>query len=711
MSSSTRPDGRATEVAEGPDAAQDADLVTPATTAERRVAWWIPTLAVVAAFLAVLASGLLRPGGTITGEDTQHHSLKSPLPQISATAPYSGELEATQDGLAGISVIFATYLGSIDCTLDVRLSDPASGEVVGSDTVDCDGLEDNLLTPVLSFPPVADSEGRTFDLDIELVPGSVVGPSVWDTQEGDDALVAAYDPEPLMAGHLGQVLDRVAAYGPVWGTPVGIVSLVVFAAAGIVLLLTRPRWGLVALLALVVVRGLLWSALIPPLQGMDEGAHFANVQFMAEEGRVPNADDPGTPYTPYSASLQVASEGMHVSAVVPTDRPDYSLEAVAELRQDDARAGTYSDGAGPAAGYGPVYYAPAVPFYLVAADDTVDQVHAIRLWTVLLGALAIFLAWMFAREAFPGRRLAQAGLVVAVALQPMIAHQFAIVNNDAVVILAGFGALWAGARLTRLERAPWLMLLAGALVGFGLLGKPFVVAAVVPVAIGWLLGKLRYRVRSWRVLVGEPLLAALGVALTYGLWVVVARLLGIATSNGFPTADGDPAGRSLVVYLASQYAPDFAEFRLIWVSQLWGDFGWVNTPLPQVVYNALWFFSLLIALGVLAWLVVLPMKRFRTEGSAQLDRIIAVCVGFGVATLLLLYGIEYFYFASSGRTDLLQGRYALMTVPALLALPGLLVARLSRGRWSPTVPMVVVAAGVFLLQAMSIGVVVQHYYL
>ncbi|WP_315098672.1 DUF2142 domain-containing protein [uncultured Cellulomonas sp.] len=708
MASWTRPAGRESE-----PVTQDETVVPTAAVeaTDRPVAWWIPTLAVLVALLAVLAAGLLRPGGTITGDDTQHHSLTSPLPQISASEPYAGRLEATQDGLAEVSVIFATYMGTIDCTLDARLSDAATGDPVGSGTVDCAALADNELTPVVAFPPVPDSAGRTYELDIALLPGSRAGPSVWDTLEGEDALVAAYDPEPTMAGHVDEILDRVAAYGPVWGGPVGIVALVLFAVAGIVLLLTRPRWGIVALLALVVVRGLLWAALIPPLQGMDEGAHFANVQFMAEEGRVPNRDDPAEPYTPYSESLQVASEGMHVSAMVPTDRPDYSPEAVAELAREDTRAGTYSDGAGPAAGYGPAYYAPAVPFYLLAPDDTVDQVHAIRVWTVLLGALATFLAWMFGREVFPGRRFAQAGLAVAVALQPMLAHQFAIVNNDALVILAGFGALWVGARLTRLERAPWLMLLAGALVGFGLLGKPFVVAAVVPVAIGWVLGKVRHRVRSWRVLVGEPLLAALGVALTYGVWVVVARLLGIATSNGFPAAEGDPSARSPFVYLASQYAPDFAEFRLIWVTQFWGDFGWVNTPLPQVVYNVLWAFSLLVALGVLAWLVVLPMKRLRTEGSAQLDRLIAVCVGFGVGTLLLLYGIEYFYFASSGRTDLLQGRYALMTVPALLALPGLLTARLSRGRWSPTWPTLVLAAGVLVLHAMSIGVVVQHYYL
>jgi hypothetical protein len=677
----------------------------------RRVPWWVPALAVLLAVVAVVAVGLLRPGGTVSGDDSEHYQINTPLPPVQVDKPYVGKIVATEDHLTGVSVILATYMGTIRCGLDARLVDDLTGAVVGTGALDCNTIGDNTETRVLSFAPVRHSAGRTYDLTLSIAPGSVIGPSMWTTSEHKDAIVLAYDPEAHMAGHLGQVLDRIAAYGPAWTTPMGLLAILVFGAASMVLLLARPRWGLVAVLVLVLLRGLLWSALIPPLQGMDEGAHFASVQYIATQGKLPNLQAPGKPSQPYSDSLIVASQGMHVSAIAPTDRPDYSPDAVRDLAFADAAAGTRSDGTGPAAGYPPGYYAPAALFYLAAPDNTVAQVHAIRLWSVLLGVAATGLAWLFGLEVFGRRRWAQAGLAVSVALQPMIAHQFAIVNNDALVMVAAFAALWIGVRLTREARAGRLMLLAGAVVGMGLLGKPFALAAVIPVAIGWCLGKVRYRVTDWRALVREPVFAAAGVAATYGVWIVAARLLGIAVSNGFPSVPGPAGSRTLTVYLATQYDPAFLEFRGIWVDQFWGNFGWVNTPLPHAVYTVIWCFYLAIAAAVVAWVAVLPIRRLRTPEIAQLDRLITVCVGFGVGTLVLLYWIEYVYFVSVGRTDLLQGRYALMTVPALLALPGLLTARLSRGKLGPTVPTLVVASGVFVLQAIAIGVVVRHYYL
>jgi len=612
--------------------------------------------------------------------------------------------------LASVSVFFATYVGSIRCTLDVSLTDPRSGAQIGSRTLDCDNLADNAPSEILSFPAVADSAGRTFDLRIALVPGSIAGPSVWTYPGHRDALRAVYDPPPTMAGHAREVLDRIAVYAPGWASPIGLVAILVFAAGAMVVLLARPRWGIAALLVLVLVRGLLWMALIPPLQGMDEGAHFASVQYIATEGRLPNRDGPDASRYAYSDSLVVASGGMHVSAFAPTDRPDYTAAAAAALTAADAKAGTESGSAGPAAGYPPGYYGPAALFYLASPGDTVSQVYAIRLWSAVLGLVAILLAWMFCREVFPRQRWAQVGLVVAVALQPMISHQFAIVNNDALVIVAGFGGLWMGARLTREARAGRLMLIAGIIVGLGLLGKPFAIGAAIPVAIGWLLGKIHYRVKGWRALVGEPALAALGVAATYGLWLAVAAMIGISTSNSFPV-DHVAGASGVRSYLASQLDPSLAEFRELWINQYWGNFGWVDTPLPTTVQLAVWVFVRLIAVGVVVWLLVLPVRRFRTAGMAEIDRLIAVCVGFVVGMVALLYVIEFFYYKSSGQTNLLQGRYALMTVPALLALPGLLVARLSRGKVGSAIPMLVVTAGVFVLQAISVGIVVRHFYL
>lgn len=680
----------------------------PGVVPRRRGRRWIPAGLVLVAMLSGFVTALLQPGGVVRADVSEDHRISAIGPSLAPGETVTLEVSAQEDRLAALGVMFATYMDSVDCTLSARLV--ADGVTVATDSTPCEELRDNALAPVLRMAPIADSAGKDYELVLALAPGSVSGPAVWVAPAGSQSVVSYYDPQPRLLDHLGRVLDRIDDYAGPWGAAPGLALLGLLAVASTVAVVVQPRWGLVAIVLLVVVRGLVWTALVPPLLGMDEGAHFANVQYIAEEGALPN--QVGTPRGSgaYSESLQVTSDAVHVSAYPPGDRPDFGAEAREALRQADSRAGTQSDGTGPASSYPPGYYAPAALLYLAAPDDTVAQVQAARLWSVLLGAAAVALAWLFAGEAFPGRPLARAGLVTAVALQPMLSHQFAIVNNDALVIAAGFGAIWAAARLTRSAAAPGLMLLAGVLTGLGLLGKPFAAVAVLPVAVGWLIGKVRYRVTDWRVLVGEPAWAALGVAGTFGVWYAVAGLVGIRTGLGFPDSTSTMP-TDLVTYLATQYDPGLVEFRGLWVGQYWGNFGWVNTPLSETTYDVLWWCYLAVAAGVVAWLVVILLRRPRTEEQRHADAVITVCLSFFVLAMGGLYLIEWGYFAATGSTNLLQGRYLLMTAPALLALPGLLVQRLSGARRWPTIVTWCVAAGVFAVHCQGILAIVRHYYL
>ena len=673
----------------------------------RHRATWAWAIVAVVVVLGGMVAALLQPTGAVRADVTEHFDLATPEAPVTPNEPQTFEITAEQAQLSEVRAILATYMGTISCQLEATLDD--GDRELASRTIDCADIPDNEPVTLLQFDPIADSAGATYDLTLAVTSGAI-GPSVWRSTHGVDSLMTYYDPDRRSVDRVGLVLDRVGDYAAPWGTPVGLAVLLVVGVGAITLLVARPRWGLVALVALVILRGLLWSVLIPPLQGMDEGAHFANVQFMAEEGKPTNPGTTDQEFGAYSESMEVASGAMHVSAHTPTDRPDYGDDAVDELHAADAAVGTDSDGTSPAASYPPGYYGPATAFYLVAPDDTVAQVQAVRVWSALLGAAAIVFAWLFAGEVVPGRRSARAGLVAAIALQPMLAHQFAIVNNDAWVIACGFGALWLGARLVRTARAPWIMLAAGAVVGLGALGKPFAAIAIFPVAIGWVLGKVALGVKDWRVLVGEPLLAGVGVALTYGAWLVAARVLGISTGLGFPAQEG--GSRDLVTYLATQWDPGFLEFRGLWVTQFWGNFGWVDTPLPQVAYLVIWWLYLALAAALVAWLVtVLRRWRSRDENARRIDRLITLCVGAGLLSLLGMYAIEYLFFASSGRTDLLQGRYLLMVVPVLLALPVLLVERFVPRRAAATVAAWSLTGLLLVLHVVSIGVVVRHYYL
>lgn len=672
---------------------------------------WLAPVLCVAVVLLGLVLALSARVGPQQGAVTQGFTLTEGDGVLATGEPFSFDLEATEDDLSAVGMVLGTWMDSADCTLTTTIE--RDGEQLASQDTACDDLPDTVLTPLVEFDPIPDSQGEDFTVTLSVTEDSPLPPAIWETLDGNPAAVALYgERDRPMLSAVGVVLDRVAAYAPVWGSPAWVVTLAALVLAGVALLALRPRWGLATVIVLVLARGLLWSVLIPPLQGMDEPAHFANVQFIAEEGRLPNWNTDERSQA-YSDSLGTAAQEMRVSRFAPTDRPDYDEASVERLRREDAAVGTDSDGTGPAASYPPPYYAIGALFYQLAPDDTVAQVHAIRLWSTLLGVAAIVFAWLFAGEVLPGRRTARAGLVTAIALQPMLAHQFALVNNDGWVIAAGFAALWIGARLVRTARGPWWMLAAGAVAGAAALGKPFAALMVIPIALGWFLGKIRYRVRDWRVLLVEPLLAAVGVALTYGVWLVAARVLGIDTGLGFP--DGTPDGpRGVLDYVRTQVSSDLAEFRQLWVDQMWGNFGWVNTPLPFGAQQVIWASYLLLAVATITWLVLLVRDRRRgvvDEAVRGIDRMVALCVLSGLGALLGMYVVEYGYFRATGLTNLLQGRYLLMIVPALLALPPLLAERLTRRRPAAAVAAWVVAVGVLAVHVTSVLVIAQKYYL
>lgn len=683
------------------------NVSTDERAADDRRHRWLGLALIVLLTVAASVWSVATLRGPLAADDSEHVTLSAPSISLKPGTPATFRVDARADGLSAVGVYFGTYAGTIQCTLHVTVA--VAQQDVGNRTVPCGTLADNAVTLVATFPQVAHSAGQQVELTVTVAPESPNGPVVWTSADGSPDVVTRYGSSGAGTGLLTQVVDRMDRYAPAWFGPVtgGLLAFLAVAALVGAVLLRRARWAVVAIVVLALARGALWSVLMPPLQGMDEGAHFADVQYIATQGALPNPANAGDGRPPYSASLDVTSAAMGVSDQPPTDRPDYSAAAASRLHAADAGAGTTAGGWGPAAGYPPGYYAPAALFYLMAPDDTVDQVHAVRLWSVLLGAAAAFFVWLFAGELTRDRQV-QSAITLAFVLQPMVAHQSAIVNNDVWVIAAGSAALWLGMRMIRTEHPVATMLWAGVAVGLGLLGKPLALAAVLPVVAGWFIRVLRGR--RWREAVIGALAGGGLAAGLYGAWLLAGRVLHIVTSTTFPGRTNSMP-TDVVTYLATQWDPHLDEISGLWVRQFWGDFGWVDTPLPVRAYDLLLVAALAtVALGAV-WLVGwFAARRRRATGLVELDASIGVSAFTIVGTVAFLYGIEYAYFVASGRTDLLQGRYLLPVAGAAVALPPLLVGRLSGSVRLMRVVGWAMVACVVALHVVALRQVVAHYY-
>ncbi|MFS0704161.1 DUF2142 domain-containing protein [Cellulomonas sp. 179-A 9B4 NHS] len=723
-------------------------------------------------FLLTVLALVSRTGGTLVGDTTTNVRVTEVLPQMEPGDRVVQTVTTSNDRFASVQVTFGTYMGAADCELRVALheddGDPVTttGALVAEDELDCSEVLDSTPMPVLEFAPRDVPVGTPFELVVERVDtADTPGVSIWAGEPDGDAYLASvnerptdvsadvrplYDPQPRWWDHLDVVTERMAAYGPAWGGPAGFA--VVLLSVGVLvacatLATRRPTAFLVLVALLALARGLVWSAAVPAFGGMDEPAHFSNVQFMAEERALPGqADNPEI----YSERLSAAQDVVNITSSAPGDRPDYTPEGEAEALEDVAAASPRGGGGGPAAAYPPPYYVIAAALYPLGGDSLFDQVSAARMASVLLGVAGAVLLVLLARRLFPERPGAQVAFALAGALHPMAAHQFAIVNNDAWVIVCGVGALLIGLELARRSRAPWLALLAGVVVGFALLGKPFGASVAVPMAVGWVIGKVRAREKGWRVLAGEAGLVALGFVATYGAWRAIAAVVDIPSQQ----VPAGTSARSVREFVDAQVGPGWQAAKRMWADQLWGNFGWVRIPFPEPVPTLIGLGLIALVLGLLAWLVVVVVEQVRRRRTADVDADVRVLVharatsgdapvdvaaaeaphaadapadapapagapaprvlpgplpldvrigvlaSLVVAIVVVLYAAAWVYYASTGANDLLQGRYALLAMPAVLALPGLLLERFTRGRVSPLVANVLVAVamgGLFLL--------------
>ncbi|MDR3067875.1 MAG: hypothetical protein LBU50_00005, partial [Cellulomonas sp.] len=407
-----------------PDAVpEDRDAVaTDAPTARRRspvsrsrAFWsrdrrWLVGVLVVVGALGFVGALLAAPGRPVVGDTSPRVAQDGLVTTLEPGDELVQTVTAAQDRFSAVQVTFGTYFGAARCTLRVEVraddGDPvgAVGPLVAAEAVSCADLPDSSPVRVLQFDPVEGSAGRSFDVVVQRTDDDATpGVALWGGEALDGSQVAAvdgeagertamvrplYDPEPRWWDQLGTTTSRMAAYGPSWATPAvfGTTLLVlVLGVAAVPWLVRRPRAFLVAVAVVALVRGLLWSAVVPAFSAMDEPAHFANVQHIAVEHALPGRDDPDAFY---SEQVFLAIDELNLVATAPGDRPPFTADGEREVTRALDDASITGGGGGPAAAYPPFYYLGAAAFYPLGDRSFFSTVVAVRLWSVLLGVVA-----------------------------------------------------------------------------------------------------------------------------------------------------------------------------------------------------------------------------------------------------------------------------------------------------------------------------------
>jgi len=358
--------------------------------------------------------------------------------------------------------------------------------------------------------------------------------------------------------------------------------------------------SLTILIAAFLVLGAIYAFLTPPWQAPDEPAHYNYISFLVREGRLPVLRMGDYPHS-YLEEIK--------SRRFP---PDMSIEPIRyEFHQP------------------PLYYILASPIYAITGGSLL----ALRLFSVVIGATVVAVAFLLVRELFPERPELALGTASFVAFVPMHTAMSSSVNNDPLAeLIIGLFLL----EMVRLIKKGWpeeALWRPSVFIALGFLTK-------TTAYISFVLYLIIFGLLTWRRF---PLKKELRL-LAFSLWPLLLTLPWFARNMavyGLTDPFGLARHDSIVVGQprTSQWLEAMGAFGLLKAFLLtsfrsfWGQFGWMAVPMDERVYGLLVLACFLALWGFLHWLP----QGWRALKDAQRLGLILLALSLALTALSFLW--------------------------------------------------------------------------
>ncbi|MGA2163430.1 MAG: DUF2142 domain-containing protein [Solirubrobacteraceae bacterium] len=443
-----------------------------------------------------------------------------------------------------------------------------------------------------------------------------------------------------------------------------------------------------------------WSLITPPFQAPDEQAHFAYVEQLARNGRLPTSST-----QEFAPDEQLAFEDLDVAGVSlqPQHHTIASEAQQRKLEGDMARvaaASSISDkgAAGVAASQPPLYYTlEVIPYAVGAGGGVLDQLALMRLLSALMCGVTVLFVFLFVREALPAAPRAWTVAGLGAAFMPALASICGAVNPDAMLCALSAAIFYCFARAFKSGLTPRVAVAIGVLTAAGLLTKLNFLGLVPGVVLGLALLARRTAQELGPRAGVRAAASAFAIAALPACVYVLANLishhhaLGIAGGViGFTVSHRSISGE--LSYIWQLYLPrlpgmrvDFADIsppRDLWFNGFVGDYGFEDTFFPRWVDNLALIPAL--AIAALAGRELCLRRRELTRRAAELATYLTLTVG-----LLVLVGASAYLSFPSEAAAFPEPRYLLPLIPLFGGVLAL-AARGAGGRWST-------AAGVLIV--------------
>ena len=413
----------------------------------------------------------------------------------------------------------------------------------------------------------------------------------------------------------------------------------------------RPARALLLIVCAYAALALAYNLATPVGEAPDEPEHYAFVQYLRAEGRLPMA-----PATSQDGWIQAKHPPLY-----------YAVATLVSLPWDIGQLGFMAN---PFFGFDldPSSRDRAVPNALLhfsreawpyAWAPDIRAARAMRLVSTLFGLVTLSATWALARAAWPGRP-ALAWLATAlVAFLPGFLFGSAVLSNDAAANAAAALVMLAALRLAAPGASGRDAFGAGVTLGLGLLAKLTTLPLAGLLGLALLLGALQQG--RWRQLPRLVARTALGIAMVSGWWFGLNMLrYGVDDPLGWKRF----TGRAADLARSTPLTDELGQFWQVQLASFWGWFGWLALPLPRWQYAVAAALILCAVAGLLRWGLV-----ERRSCSLATRRAMALAM----LTCVLAYA-SVFRLAFDMNLVVAHGRLLYIALPALalLAATGLL---------------------------------------
>ena len=404
----------------------------------------------------------------------------------------------------------------------------------------------------------------------------------------------------------------------------------------------------------ILLNCIIWLIIVPLWHTPDEQAHFAEVAFLAEKGRIPDPNDK------YDLTEEIYISEALLGTVRDksgnnkfTFHPEYRIEytdslvgkyeaSIAALTHSSAKSNFVKN---EAARYPILYYYPASLIYrLFYNSNLFTRVFAVRFWSLALFLINIYLVYQIGKLILRDEKKSIM-LVALVGFQPMMVFANIGVNSDALGNLFFTVFLYFCTRLIVRGANYTDMIVLAAISVLSIQAKPQFVMILPVLTCLFLLLFMRdfIKKRNWPVLF---LFFLAGIGLMFYLYKVQWGPIWLISHFILSFNPG-----SFFKYFWEYTLPHTYREVMPWY---WGIYNWLGVTYPRIVHRTINWIVVISLTGFGVWLVKMIKNKLWRKREIQ-SILFMVFIGLIYFISISLYDWLSWY---TGKYPLgVQGRY------------------------------------------------------